>query len=137
MAPKKKSDASAHPSTSKATLPAASGATGAAEAREGMDAAGDVVGAGGIVTTSPAADVGAEGIGGEQHQQRPDGYAPQDTGEGVTPPAPPSLADGHSCSDGARSGANRRPPAAPTTTVTAARTSPGTGRPSCCAQQSR
>ena len=115
MAPKKKPGPSAHPSTSKASPPVASNAVGSAEAHEDADAAGEVVGAGSTITTSPAVDIGVGGIGGEKHQQRPDGHTPQGMGEGVSPSAPPPLADGHNRSDGARSGANRRPPAAPVT----------------------
>ena len=71
MAPKKKSGVSAPPSTSKALAPVAANATGGAEACKDVDAAGDVVGAGGAVTTSPAADAGAGGAGLEQHQHHP------------------------------------------------------------------
>ena len=72
MAPKKKSGTSAHPSTSKAPPPAATNATGDAEAHEDVDAAGDVVGVGGTVTTTPATGVGVGDAGGEQHQQHLD-----------------------------------------------------------------
>ena len=124
MAPKKKSGASAHPSTSKAPPPAASNAAGDAEAHEDVDAAGDVVGAGGTVTTSPAADTGMGDIGGEQHQQHLGGHTPQGAGEGVTPSAPPPLTDGHSRNNGARSKASHRPPATPTTGAATARVLP-------------
>jgi hypothetical protein len=83
-----------------------------------------VVGAGGAVTTSPATDVGAGDIRGEQHQQHPDDHAPQGLSEGVTPSAPLQPADGHSRSNGALAEANRRPPTAPTTGVAAARAPP-------------
>ena len=65
MAPKKKSGTSAHPSTSKAPPPTASNAVGDAEACETVNAAGDVVGVGGAITTSPASDMGVGDIGGE------------------------------------------------------------------------
>nr|XP_020181472.1 bile salt-activated lipase-like [Aegilops tauschii subsp. strangulata] len=120
MAPKKKSGAPAHPSTSKAPPPAASNAAGDTEAHKDVDAAVDVVGACGAITTPPAADAGARNTGGEQHQQRPDGHAPQGMDEGVIPSAPLPPADGHSRSNGAQSGANCRPPAAPTMGATAA-----------------
>ena len=55
MAPKKKPGASAHLSTSKALPPAASDVAEDAEAHEDVGAAGDTVGAGSIVTTSPVA----------------------------------------------------------------------------------
>ena len=124
MAPKKKPGAAAHPSTSKAPPPAASNTAGGAEVHEDADADGEVAGAGGAVTTSPAADARSGGTGGEQHQQHLDGHAPQGTGEGVTPSAPLSPADRHSHNNGAPTGANRRPPAAPTTSAVAARTPP-------------
>ena len=65
MAPKKKSSASAHPSTSKAPPPIATNATGGAEAREDVDATGDMVEAGGTITISLAAEAEAGGTGGE------------------------------------------------------------------------
>lgn len=107
MAPKKKRASSAHPSTSKALPPVASNAAGGVEQREDTDAVGDVVGAGGTATTSPVADVGARGTGGEQHQEHLDGHA--------------LLANGHRHSHGTRSGANRHPPTAPITGTTIAR----------------
>ena len=76
MAPKKKPGASTHPSTSKAPPPTSANTTGNAEAHEDVGAAGDAVGARGVVTTSPAAEEGVGGTGGEQHQQHPDGHAP-------------------------------------------------------------
>nr|XP_020163445.1 guanine nucleotide-binding protein G(s) subunit alpha isoforms XLas-like [Aegilops tauschii subsp. strangulata] len=124
MAPKKRSRASAHPSTSKAPPPAASNAAGDAGAHKDVNAAGDVVGAGGAITTSPAADARAGDIGGEQHQQRLDVHAPQGASEGVTPFAPPPPTDGHSCSNDAWSGASHRPPAAPTMGATAVNAPP-------------
>nr|XP_020198596.1 uncharacterized protein LOC109784411 [Aegilops tauschii subsp. strangulata] len=136
MAPKKKSGHAAQPSTSKAPPPAASNVAGGAEAHEGADAAGEMVGAGGAITTSLAADAGVGGTGGEQHQQDHDGHAPQGTGEGVTPSAPLSPADGHSHNNGARTKANRRPPATPECGRRAC-TSSGTGRPSRRARRSR
>ena len=65
MVPKKKFDALAHPSTSKAPPPAASNAAGGAEAREDADTAGDVVGVGGTTTISLGADARAGDAGGE------------------------------------------------------------------------
>nr|XP_020166588.1 forkhead box protein L2-like [Aegilops tauschii subsp. strangulata] len=125
MAPKKKkSGPSIHPSTLKALPPAATSASEASEASEDVNAAGGVTGAGGAVTAPPAADTGAGDVGGEQHQQRPGGHIPQGAGEGVTPSAPSPPTDGHSRSNGARSGANHRPPTAPTTGATMARVSP-------------
>ena len=53
---------------------------GDAEAHEDVDAAGGEVGAGGAITTSPMAGTEVGGIGGEQHQQRLDGHAPQGVG---------------------------------------------------------
>ena len=106
MAPEKKSGTLAHPSTSKAPLPAASYAVVDAGARGDVDAARGVVGAGGTVTASPAADTGARAL--------------QGVGKGVTPSAPPPLVDEHSCSNGVRSGASHRPPVAPTTGAAAA-----------------
>ena len=61
MAPKKKPGVAAHPSTSKAPPPAATNAVGDAEAHEDVGAAGDAVGAGDVITTSPAAETGAGG----------------------------------------------------------------------------
>nr|XP_020171809.1 merozoite surface antigen 2, allelic form 2-like [Aegilops tauschii subsp. strangulata] len=113
MAPKKKPDPSAHPSTSKAPPSAASNTAGGVEAHEGADAAGDVVGAGGTDSTSPAADAGAGNTGGEQRQQHPDGHAPQGTGEGVNPSVPLSPTDGQSHSNGTRTGANSTPSGRP------------------------
>ena len=60
MAPKKKPGAAAHPSTSKAPPPAAADATLNAEVHEDVGAAGDMVGAGGVITTSPAAEAERE-----------------------------------------------------------------------------
>nr|XP_040249509.1 skin secretory protein xP2-like [Aegilops tauschii subsp. strangulata] len=120
MAPKKKPGATAHPSISKVPPPAATYAAGDAEAHEDVGTAGDAVDAGGGVTTSPAAETGAGSTGGEQHQQDPSGHAPRGTGKGVIPPVPLPLAEGHNQSGGARSGANRRPPAAPATGTAAA-----------------
>jgi hypothetical protein len=124
MAPKKKPSAIAHPSTSKAPPPAATNAAGDTKVHESVDAAGAVVGAGGTITTSPAVEAGAGDAGEEQHQQHPDGHAPRGTGEGATPSTLLPLADGHSRSNGAQSGANRRPPTAPTTGMAAARAPP-------------
>ena len=121
MAPKKKkSGPSTHPSTSKAPPPAASGALEDAGASEDVNAAGGMVGAGGSIAAPPAADTGAGDVGGEHHQQRLDGHAPQGAGEGVTPFAPPPTTNGHSRGNGARSGVSHRPPAAPTAGATAA-----------------
>nr|XP_020148408.1 uncharacterized protein LOC109733595 [Aegilops tauschii subsp. strangulata] len=124
MAPKKKSGTSAHPSTSKAPPPVASNAARDAEASEDVNAARDVDGAGGAITTSLAADTGAGDIRGEHHHQRLHGHAPQGAGEGVTPSAPPPPTDGHNCSNDARSGVSHHPPAVPTMGVTAARAPP-------------
>ncbi|KAM3312808.1 hypothetical protein ACQJBY_032546 [Aegilops geniculata] len=125
MAPKKKKTGpSAQASTSKALPLATSSASEAAEVSEDVNAAGGVTGAGGAVTTAPAADTGAADVGGEQHQQRPGGHAPQGAGKGVTPSAPSPPTDGHSRSNGARSGANHRPPTAPTAGATTAGVTP-------------
>nr|XP_020189019.2 transcription initiation factor TFIID subunit 4-like [Aegilops tauschii subsp. strangulata] len=70
---------------------------------------------GGAITAPPAADTGAGNVGGEQHQQRVDGHAPQGADEGVTPLAPPPPTGGHNHSNGARSGVSHRPSAAPAT----------------------
>ena len=124
MAPKKKSGTAAHPSTSKSPPPAAADGAGNVGAHKDVGAARDVVGAGGIVTTSPAAEVGAGGTGEEQHQQHPNSHAPRGTNEGVVPSVPLLLAKGHNRSGGTRSGANRHPPAAPATGATAGRAPP-------------
>jgi hypothetical protein len=55
-----------------------------------MDAAGDVAGAGGVVTTSPAVEMRAEGTREGQHQQHPSGHAPQDAGGETIPSADPA-----------------------------------------------
>nr|XP_045083567.1 uncharacterized protein LOC123493666 [Aegilops tauschii subsp. strangulata] len=125
MAPKnKKFGPSAHPSTSKALPPAASNAMGDAEMSEDVSATGGVVGAGGAITTSPAAGTGTEDVGGEQHQQRLGGHAPQGLGEEVAPSAASPPTDGHNHNNGTRSEVNHRPPAAPTAGATAAHVRP-------------
>ena len=124
MAPKKKSGAAAHPFTSKAPPPAAAVAAGNAGAHEDVGDAGDVVGAGGVVTTSPMAEAGVGGTGEEQHQQHPSGHTPRGMNEGVIPSVPLPLTEGHSRSGGTRSGANRHPPVAPATGATAGRAPP-------------
>nr|XP_020153617.1 collagen alpha-1(I) chain-like [Aegilops tauschii subsp. strangulata] len=125
MAPKKKkSSPLAQPSTSKAPPPAASNAAGDAGTDEDVSAAGGVAGTGGAITTPPKVDTGAEGVGGEQLQQRFDGQAPQGSDGRVTPLAPPPPTGGRSHSNGARSGVSHRPPAVPTTGAVAARVSP-------------
>ena len=63
MAPKKKPGAANHPSTSKDPPPATFDASGNAGMREDVDAAGDVVAIGGVVTTSPTTEAGAGGTG--------------------------------------------------------------------------
>ena len=88
MAPKKKSGASAHPSTSKALPLIATNDTGDAEAREDVDAIGDVVRAGSTITTYPVAKAGAGDTVGEEQQKHPDDHAPRGTGEGVTSSTP-------------------------------------------------
>nr|XP_020152071.1 WAS/WASL-interacting protein family member 2-like [Aegilops tauschii subsp. strangulata] len=104
MAPKKKkSGPSAQPSTSDAVGYAGTG--------EDVSAAGGVAGTGGAITTPPAVDTGAKGVGGEQLQQRFDGQAPQGADGRVTPLAPPPPTCGGSHSNGARSGVSHRPPA--------------------------
>ena len=89
-----------------------------------MDAAGDVVGAAGAITTSPAAAMEAGDTGGEQHQERLDGHALEGAGKGVTLSTPPPPTYRHNRSDGARSGVSHRPPAFPTTGATAAHAPP-------------
>ena len=112
MVPKKTSGVLAQPSTSKAPPPTATNSTRGAEAREDVDAAWDVVGAGGTATASPTADAATGDTGGEQHQQHIDSRTP--------------LPDGHTYSDGSRSRANHHPPATPAAGVTTARAlSPG------------
>nr|XP_020150573.1 mucin-1-like [Aegilops tauschii subsp. strangulata] len=125
MAPKKKkSGTSAKPSTSKAPPPAASNATGVAGTSEDVSAAGGVAGVGGAIATPPATDTGAEGVGGEQLQQRFDGQAPQGADGRVTPLTPPPPTGGRSHSNGTRSGMSHRPPTVPAMGAVTARVSP-------------
>nr|XP_020183378.1 protein STU1-like [Aegilops tauschii subsp. strangulata] len=125
MAPKKKkADPSAQPSTSKAPPSATSDAVGDAGISEDVSAAGGVAGAGSAITTSPAADTGAEGIGGEQLQQRVDGQAPQGMDGRLTPLTSPPPTDGRSHSNGARSRMSHRPPAVPAKGAGTTRVSP-------------
>jgi hypothetical protein len=124
MAPKRKPGAANHPSTSKAPPPATADVAGNTGAREGVDAAGDVAGAGGAVATSPMAEAGTGGTGEGQHQHHPNGHAPRGTYGGIIPPVPLLLTNGHSRSDDARSGVNRNPPAAPTAGATAGHAPP-------------
>ena len=63
MTPKKKPGAVAHPSTSRAPSHVAPDAAGATGTHEDVDAAGDVVAIGGVVTTSPTTEAGAGGTG--------------------------------------------------------------------------
>lgn len=125
MAPKKmKSGPSAHPSTSKALSPAASGASKDAEASKDVNAAGGVVGAGGAITTPHAANTGAGDVGAEEHQQRLGGHTLEGVGEGVAPSAPSPPTDEHNRSNGAQFRVSHRPPAAPTAGATVAHVSP-------------
>nr|XP_020170472.1 mucin-1-like [Aegilops tauschii subsp. strangulata] len=125
MAPKKKkSGPSAQPSTSKAPLPAALDAAEDAGVSEDVSAAGGMAGAGGAIATPPAANTGAEGVGGEQLQQCFDGQTPQGVDGRVTPLTSPPPTGGRSHSNGARSGMSHRPPAVPATGAFTAPVSP-------------
>ena len=112
MAPKKKPGATIHPSASRAPPPATANVAGNPGTRENVDAMADVVGTGGVGTTAPVAEVEPGGTGEGWHQQHPSGHAPRGTNRGIVFSTPFLLAEGHIYGGGARSGANRNPPAA-------------------------
>nr|XP_020198595.1 lysine-rich arabinogalactan protein 19-like [Aegilops tauschii subsp. strangulata] len=124
MAPKKKPSVAAQPSSSKAPPRATTDVVGAIGTPRDVDAAGDVVNAGGVVTTSPVAKTGAGGTGEGQHQQHPDGHAPRGTGGDIIPSTPLHPAEGHSHNGDTRCGANPNPPAAPTASAAAGHAPP-------------
>ena len=88
MAPKKKPGAAAHTSTLKALSHAAAEAVGTTGMHGNMDAAMDVAGAGGLVTTSIAAKTGAGDTEEGQGQQHSSGHAPQGAGGKIIPSLP-------------------------------------------------
>ncbi|KAM3190662.1 hypothetical protein ACQJBY_068601 [Aegilops geniculata] len=125
MAPKKnKFGPSAQPSTSKAPPPAATDDVGDVGTSEDVSAAGGVAGAGSAIATPPTSDMGAEGIRGEQLQQRFDGQAPQGVDGRVTPLTSPPPSCGCSHSNVARSRMSHRPRAVHATGAVTARVSP-------------
>ena len=88
MEPKKKPGAAAHPSASKATSHTAADAVGATGTHGDVDAAADVAGPSGIVTTSRVTETGAGGTEEEQHQQHPSGHFQRGMGGEIIPAAP-------------------------------------------------